>query len=243
MKDLWIFVSFQYICLFSRSSVLRYVLWYQSHVVFKNDRLRSLLTFSKCIWDRKSHTIELPYIDDFDEKTISTKARPTQMNHNLMEICKNEINTLLVNKIIRPSKSPWSCSAFYVNNAAEQERGAPRLVINYKPLNSVLKWIRYPIPNKRDLLKRTFKANLYSKFDLKSGFWQIQVAEHDKYKTAFNVPFGQYEWNVMPFGLKNDPSEFQNVMNSIFNHLSSFSIVYIDYVLIFSEDRFSFQAP
>ncbi|MCF8701941.1 RNA-directed DNA polymerase [Corynebacterium sp. MC-10] len=92
------------------------------------------------------------------------------------------------------------------------------------------------MPNKRDLLKRTFKANLYSKFDLKSGFWQIQIAEKDKYKTAFNVPFGQYEWNVMPFGLKNAPSEFQNVMNSIFNHLSSFSIVYIDDVLIFSED-------
>lgn len=71
-------------------------------------------------------------------------------------------------------------------------------------------------------MKRTFKANLYSKFDLKSGFWQIQDSEKDKYKIAFNVPFGQYEWNIMPFGLKNVPSEFQNVMNSIFNHLSHF---------------------
>ncbi|CAN4106402.1 unnamed protein product [Withania somnifera] len=61
------------------------------------------------------------------------------MNQELMEICKNEINNLLANKIIRPSKSPWSCSAFYVNNAAEKERGAPRLVINYKPLNTALK--------------------------------------------------------------------------------------------------------
>lgn len=192
--------------------------------------------FPNAFWARKAHTIELPYIDGFNERTISTKARSIQMNHELMEICKKEINTLLDNKIIRPSKSPWSCSAFYVNNAAEQERGSPRLVINYKPLNAVLKWIRYPIPNKRDLLKRTFKANIYSKFDLKSGFWQIQIAEKDKYKTAFNVPFGQYEWNVMPFGLKNAPSEFQNVMNSIFNNISHISIVYIDDVLIYSED-------
>ncbi|CAN4115889.1 unnamed protein product [Withania somnifera] len=118
----------------------------------------------------------------------------------------------------------------------EKERGAPRLVINYKPLNKVLKWIRYPIPNKRDLLKRTFKANIYSKFDMKSGFWQIQINEKDKYKTAFNVPFGQYEWNVMPFGLKNAPSEFQNIMNGIFNPFSHMSIVYIDDVLIFYED-------
>ncbi|CAN4106354.1 unnamed protein product [Withania somnifera] len=59
-----------------------------------------------------------------------------------METCKKEINDLLSKRIIRPSKSPWSCSAFYVNNTAKKERGAPRLVINYKPLNKVLKWIR-----------------------------------------------------------------------------------------------------
>ena len=71
---------------------------------------------------------------------------------------------------------------------------------------------------------------------MKSGFWQIQISEKDKYKTAFNVPFGQFEWNVMPFGLKNAPSEFQNIMNSIFNDYSYMSIVYIDDVLIFSEN-------
>nr|XP_009590307.1 uncharacterized protein LOC104087515 [Nicotiana tomentosiformis] len=71
---------------------------------------------------------------------------------------------------------------------------------------------------------------------MKSGFWQIQVAEKDRYKTAFNVPFGQYEWNVMLFGLKNAPSEFQNTMNSIFNDYSYMSTIYIDDVLIFSED-------
>ena len=47
---------------------------------------------------------------------------------------------------------------------------------------------------------------------MKSGFWQIQVAEKDRYKTTFTVPFGHYERNVMPFGLKNAPSEFQNIM-------------------------------
>jgi hypothetical protein len=70
---------------------------------------------------------------------------------------------------------------------------------------------------------------------MKSGFWQIQIHEKDKYKTAFVTPFGQYEWNVMPFGLKNAPSEFQNIMNDILSPLSKYSIVYIDDVLIFSK--------
>ena len=69
---------------------------------------------------------------------------------------------------------------------------------------------------------------------MKSGFWQIQIKPEDRYKPAFTVPFGHYEWNVIPFGLKNAPSEFQNMMNEIFNDYTWFSIVYIDDVIIFS---------
>ena len=68
---------------------------------------------------------------------------------------------------------------------------------------------------------------------MKSGFWQIQLHEKDKYKIAFTVPFGHYEWNVMPFVLKSAPSEIQNIMNGNFNPHTNFSIVYIDDVLIF----------
>ncbi|KAL4181304.1 hypothetical protein AMTRI_Chr12g236580 [Amborella trichopoda] len=103
-------------------------------------------------WHRKQHIVGLPYELSFSETQIPTKARPIQMNTELLQICQREINNLLQKKLIQPSSSPWSYSAFYVNKNAEQERGAPRLVINYKPLNKVLKWIRYPIPNKKDLL-------------------------------------------------------------------------------------------
>ncbi|KAL6336194.1 hypothetical protein AAG906_011076 [Vitis piasezkii] len=186
-------------------------------------------------WHRKKHEIELPYEPNFSEKNIPTKARPIQMSKELLSYCEKEIQDLLDKKLIRKSKSPWSCSAFYVQKQAELERGTPRLVINYKPLNDVLRWIRYPIPNKKDLLQRLVKSKVFSKFDMKSGFWQIQITERDRYKTAFVVPFGHYEWNVMPFGLKNAPSEFQNIMNEIFNQFSDFIIVYIDDVLIYSD--------
>ena len=111
-------------------------------------------------------------------------------------------------KLIRKSKSPWSCAAFYVKKNAEIERGTPCLVINCKPLNKVLEWIRYPIPNKNDLVHRLSDAIVFSKLYMKFGFWQVQISETDKYKTTFTIPFRHYEWNVMPFGLKNAPSEF-----------------------------------
>ena len=126
---------------------------------------------STAFWERKHHIVSLPYKEGFDERIqIPTKARPSQMNPEYLNLCKQEIQDLLNKKLIRKSYSPWSCTAFYVNKQVEQERGVPRLVVNYKPLNDALKWIRYPIPNKKDLLDRLYQSTIFSKFDLKSGY-------------------------------------------------------------------------
>ena len=124
----------------------------------------------------------MPYVKGFDEKNIPTKARSIQMIAETVEFCKKEIHDLLEKKLIRNSKSPWSCSAFYVKKNVEIERGTLRLVINYKPLIKVLEWIWYPIPKKNDLVYRLSEAVVFSKFDMKSGFWQIQISENDRYK-------------------------------------------------------------
>jgi hypothetical protein len=108
------------------------------------------------------------------------------------------------------------------------------LVVNYKPLNKVLADDTYPIPNKRNLVTRIAGAKIFSKFDLKSGFWQVAIHEKDKFKTAFNVPAGHYEWNVMPFGLKHAPSKFQRVMDETLKPYFDWLIVYIDDILVFS---------
>ncbi|GAV86389.1 hypothetical protein CFOL_v3_29820 [Cephalotus follicularis] len=116
------------------------------------------LDLPDAFWHRKCHVVSLPYEKDFSERNIHTKARPIQMTYELMEHCKKEIEELLTKKLIRPSKSPWRCESFYVNKNSEIERGTPRLVINYKPLNTALQWIRHPI-----LLKVRILANTNSR--------------------------------------------------------------------------------
>ena len=63
-------------------------------------------------WHRKRHEVALPYVKDFHEKNIPTKARPIQMSQELMDTCKAEIEDLLKKGIIRKSRSPWSYPAF-----------------------------------------------------------------------------------------------------------------------------------
>ncbi|XP_015078462.1 uncharacterized protein LOC107022336 [Solanum pennellii] len=84
-------------------------------------------------WDRKKHIVTLPYEDNFSENDIPTKSRSCQMNAELVDFCKKEIDNLIQKGLIKPSKSPWSCTAFYVNEVAEQERGVPSMGGNDPP--------------------------------------------------------------------------------------------------------------
>ena len=79
-----------------------------------------------------------------------------------------------------------------VNKHSEIKRGKPRLVVNFKPLNKILEPVHYPLPDKSSLLQRIVGCTIFSKFDLKSSFYQIGIEAKDRYKTAFVVPHGKY---------------------------------------------------
>ena len=59
--------------------------------------------------------------------------------------------------------------------ASKQEIDAPKLVINYNSLNKIFKWIIYLLLNKLDLIKRLYNTNIFLKFDMRSGYYQISV--------------------------------------------------------------------
>jgi hypothetical protein len=184
-------------------------------------------------WHREKYFVSLPY--DPLVKITPQKASTTLMSPTEIQTFQQEINDLLQKGLIEPSKSAWACRGFYVNKHSEKKRGKMRLVVNFKPLNKVLQNIRYPLPNKISLLQRIKGKTVFSKFDLKSGFYQIGIVPEDRHKTAFVVPHGHYQWKVMPFGLKNAPSEFQKRMEDIFREYP-WLIIYIDDILVCSKN-------
>jgi hypothetical protein len=112
------------------------------------------------------------------------------------------IEELLKLKAIRESRSPHRSTTFIVRNHSKIVRGKSRMVINYKRLNDNTVDDAYNIPNKQEWINRIQGSKYFSKFGLKAGFWQVKIEEESIPWTAFTCPQGDFEWLVMPLGLK-----------------------------------------
>ncbi len=145
---------------------------------------------------------------------------------------KQKIQDLLRRGIIRPSISPYSASISVV----EKKNGTIRICSVPISLNAATIDDGQPLPNMRELMDAIARAKYYSSWDLISGFWQIEIEEGDKAKTAFSTSWGHYEYNVMPFGLKGTSATFHRLMTKVLGpYLYDFVMVYLDNIIIFSQ--------
>ena len=93
----------------------------------------------------------------------------------------------------------------------------------------------YPLPRIDDTIDALHGAKIFSTLDEFSGYWQVEIEEEDKRKTAFVCEYGQYEYNRMPFGLTNAPATFQRLMDKVLKDvLYKFALVYLDDIIVFS---------
>ena len=167
-------------------------------------------------------------IDTGNSEPVSQKPYPITMNN--YQWVKDEMEKLLTAKVICSSRSGWSAPIIVVPKGD----GGKWLVIDYKALNKVTSKFTQPMPKVEDIFSKLNGAKYFSTLDLRAGYHHIPLDKSSIQNTAFNSPFGKYEYIKVPFRLAQAPAYFQEFMTRILKDFN-FAIAYLDDIIIFSK--------
>ncbi|MCG8033578.1 MAG: reverse transcriptase family protein, partial [Candidatus Thiodiazotropha taylori] len=140
-----------------------------------------------------------------------------------------QIDDMLEKDVIQPSSSPWASGIVMV----QKKDGTKRFCVDHRRLNDVTTKDAYPLPRIDDSLDQLSGAKWFSCLDLNSGYWQVEVDDDDREKTAFASRKGLFEFKVMPFGLCNAPASFERLMETVLAGLNwQICLIYLDDIIV-----------
>ena len=170
-------------------------------------------------------------IDTGDHRPI--KQAPRRLPLAQKQAAEQEIENMLEKGIIEPSESAWSSPIVLVTKKDK----SVRFCVDYRKLNLCTKKDAYPLPNISDCLDSLSGSRYFSTLDLASGYWQVEMDETDKHKTAFVTHKGLFQFKVLPFGLTNAPATFERLMELILRGLQwERCLVYLDDIISFGKN-------
>ena len=114
------------------------------------------------------------------------EAKVYQMPHKQVTYLRKWLDEELAKGFIRPSKSPYPSSTFLI----DKKNGDYRVVQNYIKLNKFTKPDKHPLPLITDLINQLHGKTLFTKFDIRMGYNNIQIKEGRSRKSRIHDTIG-----------------------------------------------------
>ena len=177
--------------------------------------------------EREKHDLHIEL-----EGPLPNAVRQYRLTATERDEMRRQVKELKESGLIRPSQSSFTSPILFV----PKKTGERRMCIDFRKLNAVTKTVPNSLPLIEDILDNLHGKAVFTTLDLRSGYWQLAVGQESRYLTAFQADGETWEWNVVPFGLKNAPTVFQQFMKSVVQGISS-AHVYLDDIVIASTTR------
>ncbi|GFV02987.1 retrovirus-related Pol polyprotein from transposon 297 [Trichonephila clavipes] len=165
-------------------------------------------------------------------------SRPYRYDRVKQGIIDYHIDKMLRDGTICPINSPYASPVVLTRKKNDLPPDSPeayRFAIDYRKLNGITKYPRYPLPVIDDLITNIPHTGVMSTLDLRSGFFQLAISPKDIEKMAFINRNGTFAFLRMPFGLSGVAPYFQKAIDIILKPvIGRFVLVYMDDVIIVS---------
>lgn len=156
------------------------------------------------------------------------RLRPHRLPVAKRQAAEQKLQEMAAAGVIEPSSSPWAAPVVLVR----KKDGDWRFCVDYRRLNAVTKADSYPLPRIDDALDKVAGSSWFSSLDLRSGYWQVELAPDAREKTAFTLGTGLWQFRSMAFGLRNAPATFERLMERVLAGIpKERCVVYLDDVL------------
>ncbi|XP_046671135.1 uncharacterized protein LOC124361140 [Homalodisca vitripennis] len=158
------------------------------------------------------------------------KQRYYNVSPARQKLINEELDHMLQLGVVEPSQSAWSSPIMLL----DKPDGSKRFVVDFRAVNAVSRKDAYPLPQVTAILDRLRDARFLSSLDIKSAYWQIELDEASKEKTAFAIPGrGLYQFVTMPFGLCGAPATWQRFVDTVLGpELEPNVFVYLDDIIV-----------
>ncbi|CAI5668089.1 unnamed protein product [Oreochromis niloticus] len=151
----------------------------------------------------------------------------------MSQVEEEKIREMAAAGVIEPSNSPWVAPVVLVG----KKDGSPRFCVDFCRLSAVTKKDSYLLPRIDEALDYVTGSSWFSSLDLRSSYWQVELAPEARPKTAFTIGQGLWQFRVMPFGLCNAPATFERLMERVLVNIPrSRCVVYLDDLLVHGGD-------
>ena len=147
-----------------------------------------------------------------DSKPFSISV-PRRVAIPLMRRVRDELNRMERLGVIARVEVPTEWCAGMV--VVLKPNGKIRICVDLTKLNHSVLRERHPLPAVEQTLAQLAGAQVFSKLDADSGFWQIPLAPDSALLTTFLTPFGRYCFHRLPFGISSAPEHFQRRMSTL----------------------------
>ena len=158
-------------------------------------------------------------------------SRQYRLPQSTRQRIRDQCDTMLRTGVIEPSTSPWLSPVVLV----KKKDGDFRFCADFRPLNSVTKKDKYPLPRIDALIDELGPMDTFTTLDARAAYWFIEVEPADRPKTAFSDGYRLFQFCRLPFGLSTAPSTFQRTMNVLLSPVrGKHTLCYLDGIVIYS---------